>query len=86
MFDSHLVTALSMWIEGDLIFPLQVIEYLGVYKVLLNRIKVEYESCISTIRDGQHEAFFLSGKLNEVANAPTALRNYKKRTEDLENK
>jgi len=78
--------AMIIWIDAYFIFPLQIIEYLGVYKVLLNRIKAEYESCISTIRDGQHEAFFLSGKLNEVANAPTALLNYKKRTEDLENK
>ena len=66
-------------------YPLyQIIDYVTAYKPLLTAVKAEYEDCIDTILRGQKEAFFLSGKLKAMASEPSTIRNYRKRSDQLE--
>ena len=47
-------------------------------------IKKEYEDTIETIKKGQREAIFLQGKLKAMASEPSTIRNYKKRSDELD--
>ncbi|KAL8601613.1 hypothetical protein ACOMHN_003879 [Nucella lapillus] len=62
----------------------KVIEHVTAYKTLLTTIKKEYEDTIETIRTGQREAVFLQGKVKAMASEPSTIRNYKKRSDELE--
>lgn len=65
---------------------LQIIDYVTAYKPVMTAIKAQYEDIIDILVRGRHESFFLKGKLSEMVNAPGTLRNYQKRSEDLETK
>ena len=64
----------------------QIIDYVVAYKPLMTRVKTEYEEVINALLHGQHEAFFLGGKLEEMLNMPATVRNYQHRATDLETK
>ncbi|ESP02815.1 hypothetical protein LOTGIDRAFT_93131, partial [Lottia gigantea] len=62
----------------------KVIEHVTAYKPILTSIKKEYESTIDAIINGQKEAVFLQGKLKAMASTPSTIRNYRKRSDQLE--
>ncbi|CAH1791061.1 unnamed protein product [Owenia fusiformis] len=64
----------------------KIIDHVHAYKPLLTAIKAEYEDTIETIQRGQKEAFFLSGKLKAMSQESSTIRNYRKRSEELERK
>jgi len=52
----------------------------------MSEIKAQYEEIINILSRGKREAFYLTGKLAEMVNAPGTLRNYQRRAEDLDTK
>ena len=54
------------------------------YQPLLTAIKKEYEETVETIKKAQREATFLHGKLKAMASEPSTLRNYRRRSDELE--
>ncbi|XP_034283244.1 clathrin heavy chain linker domain-containing protein 1 isoform X1 [Pantherophis guttatus] len=63
-----------------------IIEHVNAYKSILTTIKQEYDAFIEVIKKGQHDAFYLHGKLKTLACESTTLMYYKKRITQLEEK
>ncbi|XP_070590854.1 clathrin heavy chain linker domain-containing protein 1 isoform X3 [Erythrolamprus reginae] len=63
-----------------------IIEHVNAYKSILTTIKQEYDAFIEVIKKGQHDAFYLHGKLKMLACEPSTLMYYKKRITQLEEK
>ncbi|XP_070590852.1 clathrin heavy chain linker domain-containing protein 1 isoform X2 [Erythrolamprus reginae] len=64
----------------------EIIEHVNAYKSILTTIKQEYDAFIEVIKKGQHDAFYLHGKLKMLACEPSTLMYYKKRITQLEEK
>ncbi|XP_058020912.1 clathrin heavy chain linker domain-containing protein 1 isoform X5 [Ahaetulla prasina] len=63
-----------------------IIEHVNAYKSILTTIKQEYDAFIEVIKKGQHDAFYLHGKLKTLACESSTLMYYKKRITQLEEK
>ncbi|KAG8123061.1 hypothetical protein E2320_018462 [Naja naja] len=63
-----------------------IIEHVNAYKSILTTIKQEYDAFIEAIKKGQHDAFYLHGKLKTLACEASTLMYYKKRITQLEEK
>ncbi|XP_015686911.1 clathrin heavy chain linker domain-containing protein 1 [Protobothrops mucrosquamatus] len=63
-----------------------IIEHVNAYKSILTTIKQEYDAFIEAIKKGQHDAFYLHGKLKMLACESSTLMYYKKRITQLEEK
>ncbi|XP_026532534.1 clathrin heavy chain linker domain-containing protein 1 [Notechis scutatus] len=63
-----------------------IIEHVNAYKSILTTIKQEYDAFIEAIKKGQHDAFYLHGKLKTLACESSTLMYYKKRITQLEEK
>lgn len=66
-----------------MIVSLQLVEHVHSYKPLLVRVKKEYDDIIDTIERGKMEASYLSDKVQAMAQEPTTLRNYRRRSDEL---
>ncbi|KAL5008618.1 hypothetical protein ScPMuIL_014199 [Solemya velum] len=64
----------------------KIIEYVVALRMLLTMIKKEYEDTIEAIKKGRREAAFLHGKLKAMASEPSTVRNFRKRSDELEDK
>ncbi|XP_063157491.1 clathrin heavy chain linker domain-containing protein 1 [Candoia aspera] len=63
-----------------------IIEHVNAYKSILTTIKQEYDAFIEAIKKGQHDAFYLHGKLKMLACESSTFMYYKKRITQLEDK
>ncbi|XP_071962550.1 clathrin heavy chain linker domain-containing protein 1-like [Antedon mediterranea] len=64
----------------------QLIDYVCAYRPLLTMIKVEYEDCINAVKQGEMDAFYLTGKVKSMAAEKTTVSNYRRRAAELEEK